>query len=223
MTRRICAVFDIDDTLYLERDYIRSGFEAVSRWIAQWIHIDSFAERCWRSFLLGRRGSIFDDVLRESGKHPTPGLVSALVEIYRAHTPAISLAADAREALQAISAFASIAIVTDGPATSQSRKAEVLNLPSLAAPIILTDILGDEFRKPHVRAFELVRKHSPALAYAYIADNPHKDFKAPKQLGWTTVRVRRPGSLQFAAESIQPLPDHEAPDCSGLAAYLAQL
>ena len=31
--------------------------------------------------------------------------------------------------------------------------------------------------------------------FAYVADNPQKDFAAPLQLGWLTVRIRRPGSL----------------------------
>ena len=29
-----CVVFDVDDTLYLERDYVRSGFHAVAQWMA---------------------------------------------------------------------------------------------------------------------------------------------------------------------------------------------
>ena len=27
-------VFDLDDTLYLERDFVRSGFAAVDRWVS---------------------------------------------------------------------------------------------------------------------------------------------------------------------------------------------
>src|SRR5207302_9076607 len=35
----LCVVFDIDDTLYLERDYVRSGFRAVGTWAEQWLRI----------------------------------------------------------------------------------------------------------------------------------------------------------------------------------------
>jgi len=223
MERRICAVFDIDDTLYLERDYVHSGFEAVGGWAAKWLHLDDFAERCWISFLAGRRGSIFDEVLRESGNEPTAGLVSALVEIYRSHTPSISLAPDALEALTEISRMASIAVVTDGPAVSQSRKVEALGLASFAAPILLTEVLGTEFRKPHPGAFEQVEKCRPASVYLYAADNPLKDFAAPKQLGWVTVRVRRPGGLHYAAENPAITPDYEMSDCSLLREVLAHL
>jgi putative hydrolase of the HAD superfamily len=223
MERRVCAVFDIDDTLYLERDYVHSGFEAVGRWAAKWLHIDDFAERCWGRFLGGRRSSIFDEVLSEFGQQPTAEVLSALVEVYRTHTPSIALAADAYDALNAISCTTSIAVVSDGPAASQSRKVEALGLASFAAPIVLTEALGTEFRKPHPRAFELVSQCRPASVYAYIADNPLKDFAAPKQLGWITIRVRRPDGLHYMVENPQITPDREMGDCSRLPELIAQL
>ena len=223
MRHNICAVFDIDDTLYLERDYVASGFQAAGRWAAKWIPIGDFAEQCWRRFAAGQRGSIFDEVLRESGREVDPELVSALVEVYRTHAPSIALAPDAARALKAISHVASIAVISDGPAASQSRKAEALGLSAFAAPIVLTDVLGSEFRKPHPRAFQQVQESRPAGAYLYIADNPLKDFAAPKQLGWTTVRVRRPHGLHFTMENPQIAPDWEMGDCSGLPELLAKL
>jgi putative hydrolase of the HAD superfamily len=223
MKRSICAVFDIDDTLYLERDYVRSGFEAVGHWAAKWIHIQDFAERCWRRFAAGGRGSIFDEVLCESGRQPARELISALVEVYRTHTPSIALAADASEALNAISRTASVAVVSDGPGASQSRKVEALGLDSFAAPIVLTELYGSEFRKPHPRAFEQVMHRRPASAYLYVADNPLKDFAAPRQLGWVTVRVRRPSGLHYAVENTEITPDCEMGDCSRLPEVLAQM
>ncbi len=149
MGRRICAVFDIDDTLYLERDYVRSGFEAVGRWVSDWLQIDNFANRCWSKFMAGRRGSVFNDALRDSGREPALALITALVEIYRTHAPSISLEPDAALALAALSQTASIAVISDGPAVSQSRKVEALGLGSFADPIILTEILGEGLGKPH--------------------------------------------------------------------------
>jgi putative hydrolase of the HAD superfamily len=221
--RDVCVVFDVDDTLYLETDYVMSGFNAVGQWAADWLSIPDFAERCWNRFIAGQRGSIFDEVLRESGKQPPAELISALVEVYRTHIPSIKLAPDASEALEAISRIASIAVISDGPAASQSRKAEALGLGSFAAPIILTEMFGTEFRKPRPRAFELVAERHPASVFAYIADNPLKDFAAPKQLGWITVRVRRPGGLHYAVEHPEITPDREMNDCCGLSELFAQL
>jgi putative hydrolase of the HAD superfamily len=216
----ICAVFDIDDTLYLERDYVRSGFEAVGQWVAKWFQIGDFAERCWCKFATGQRNSIFDSVLSDCGNRSTPELVSALVAIYRTHAPRITLAPDV---LDVLNADAPIAIITDGPMVAQSRKVEALRLATYASPIVLTETLGPEFSKPHPAAFEYVMHQRPADAYIYIADNPSKDFNAPKQLGWFTVRIRRPGSLHYAATHPDIAPDMELKDCSELPAILAQL
>jgi putative hydrolase of the HAD superfamily len=223
MKPSICAVFDIDDTLYLERDYVHSGFEAVGHWAAKWLRINDFAERSWNRFISGKRRSIFDEVLCESGRKANPELVSALVEIYRTHTPSIALAPDASEALEAISRIASIAVISDGPAASQSRKAEALGISSFAALIVLTEMFGTDFRKPQSRAFELVSQCSPAGVYAYIADNPLKDFTAPRQLGWITVRVRRRGGLYYAVEHPEITADREMHDCSGLCELFERL
>lgn len=223
MKQQICAVFDIDDTLYLERDYVRSGFDAVGRWAAQWIQIQDFGECCWNKFNAGKRKSIFDEVLCDSGRKAHSKIISTLVDIYRTHVPSIALAPDASEALDAISRIASIAVISDGPATSQSRKVEALGLRSFAAPIILTELMGSGFCKPDPRTFELVSQCHPTSTYVYIADNPLKDFAAPKQLGWTTVRVRRQGGLHYAIEHSGITPDREMDDCSGLADLLGHL
>lgn len=50
MTQRTAFVFDIDDTLYLERDYVRSGFRAVGEWARDRFGCDDFAARCWSRF-----------------------------------------------------------------------------------------------------------------------------------------------------------------------------
>ncbi|MGQ9635778.1 MAG: HAD family hydrolase, partial [Bryobacteraceae bacterium] len=61
------VAFDLDDTLYLERDYVRSGFEAVGEWAKERLGIGDFTQRAWRWFQQGRRGDIFNQVLVEIG------------------------------------------------------------------------------------------------------------------------------------------------------------
>lgn len=215
----ICAVFDIDDTLYLERDYVCSGFQTVGEWVARWFQVADFGERCWCKFAAGQRRSIFDSVLGECGIRSTPELISALVSLYRTHVPRIALAPDV---LDVLNAFAPIAIISDGPMVAQSRKVEALRLATYASPIVLTETLGPEFSKPHPAAFEYVMEQRPADGYIYIADNPLKDFTAPKQLRWFTARIRRPGSLHYELEN-KVAPDFELQECSELSGVLAQL
>jgi len=56
------VVFDLDDTLYLERDYVRSGFRAVDAWLASRGILGFFGE-AWANFENGLRGKAFDRAL----------------------------------------------------------------------------------------------------------------------------------------------------------------
>src|SRR5687767_11790302 len=114
-----CVVFDIDDTLYLEREYVRSGFRAVGNWARARLGIPDFAERSWRLFELGVRGSIFDDVLTESGVKPEPSLVRVLVGVYRGHEPSIAMLPDAADTVSRLRGRVILATLTDGPLESQ--------------------------------------------------------------------------------------------------------
>ncbi len=223
MNSTVCAVFDIDDTLYLEQDYVRSGFHSIGEWARSWLGIPDFGTRCWAKFQAGQRGSIFNAVLLECGLKPNPSLVSALIELYRSHRPDIALATDAAEMLSTIAGVVPIAVVTDGPAASQSRKCESLNLRQFADPIVLTDVYGEGFRKPHRRAFEYIVQCRPADRHLYVADNPLKDFKAPNALGWTTIRIRRPGGLHFHVDNQDSPAGYELPDCSSLPGIIRQM
>jgi putative hydrolase of the HAD superfamily len=217
----LCVVFDIDDTLYLERDYVVSGFAALGPWAHAWLGVPDFAERCRKEHDSGTRGRIFNKVLDDCGFAPSAEVIGTLIALYRAHVPDIRLCKDAASALEEISRTCPIAIITDGPAISQSRKAEALQLSRFAAPICLTELYGTECSKPSPVAFERVQRTIGASRFVYIADNPVKDFTAPATLGWDTIRVRRPGGIHYELESVAVKPDFEFPDCTELPRLLS--
>jgi len=219
----LCVVFDIDDTLYLERDYVCSGFAALSPWVKDWLGVDGFAERCRRAHESGVRGSVFNQVLDECGVAPASEILATLVGLYRNHTPEIAFCPDARDAITEARSRWPVAVITDGPAISQSRKAEALGLHSFASPILLTELLGRGCGKPSPVAFRKVEQAISSKRYVYVADNPAKDFHAPRQLGWSSVRIRRPEGLHFAVENGELMPDAELPDCAGLVRLLTDL
>ena len=216
-----CVVFDIDDTLYLERDYARSGFEAVGKVVEKRTGRSGFWQSAWKAFELGARGRVFDVALDELGIAKSDELIGELVTAYRCHQPQISLLPDARRCLEALGGRVKLAGVTDGPVESQHRKAEALDLLERLEPLVLTGELGSGFGKPHPRAFELVEAGTGAQGSRclYVADNPAKDFSGPRSLGWCTLRVRRPGGLHYERES-GPDVDAEVTDLAGLAALI---
>ncbi|MGI9069871.1 MAG: HAD family hydrolase [Bryobacteraceae bacterium] len=189
----LCIVLDLDDTLFLERDYVRSGFGAVGKWAYERFHIGDFAERAYQNFECGRRGDIFNAVLRECNCEPGPDDIQAMVRVYRKHYPIISLLPDAAEFLSRFRGVARMALISDGPLESQRRKFSALHLKDFFDFVVFTDIWGAAFAKPHPRAFQLIqhRLGTSKLRYIYVADNPYKDFDAPLALNWQTIRIRR--------------------------------
>jgi putative hydrolase of the HAD superfamily len=192
-----CIVLDIDDTLYLERDYVRSGFRAVGDWVAGAFGATGFFERAWTAFEEGHRGDIFNRCLAEVGVQAADA-VEQMVAVYRSHQPDIALMPDAQRFLDRVPA-GRLAVITDGPLASQQAKAHALQLSRWSETIVFTAEHGPGFPKPSPRAFQFVAERLQATGRrcCYIADNPLKDFQGPKSLGWRTVRIRRRGGLHF--------------------------
>lgn len=188
-------VFDLDDTLYPERDYVFSGFDAVDAWLRVKQGRNGFAVQAKARFEQGSRGRIFDEVLPVMGLHPARELIAAMLQAYREHIPQIALYPDAAEALKWADGQFNLALVTDGYAGVQERKIKALGLENRIPCRILTDTIGREFWKPSPEPFSRVMAHfpGPADGYVYVADNPRKDFIGPRQLGWRTIRIRRSG------------------------------
>ena len=193
----ITIVFDLDDTLYRECDFVRSGIRAVDVW-AQWqLGVHGFADAATLLWNAGLRKTVFDTALAQLGVAAEPSTVAAMVAVYRNHHPRIQLAPDAHAFLTADHGFG-LALISDGFGATQRNKVTALGLSGHAFdPIILTDDWGAEFWKPHRRAFEAVEAAHRGRSdrFVYVADNPAKDFLAPRALGWATVQIDRPGAI----------------------------
>ena len=191
-------VFDLDDTLILEKDFVYSGFKAVDYWLASYLAIDGFFESAWQLFGEGSRGNIFDLVLERAGYDASPELVHTMIHVYRNHKPQISLLPDSVELLRILGKNR-LALITDGYPKTQWNKIKALDLGSYIGKIIVTGDWGREFWKPHTRAFIEVSKEYSGPECIYIGDNPSKDFDAPRLLNWSpSIRIRRSGSQHEA-------------------------
>lgn len=204
------VVFDIDDTLYLERDYVASGFRATAAYVEHesGVPSDEVFAFLWNEFESGVRGRTFDILVASYPELAAVG-AAALVEVYRNHRPEISIEGSLASAIERLrEEDRRIGVISDGPVRSQSAKVSALGLERWTEAVVLTDRWGTEFRKPHPRPFlhfeELwgIRGHD----LAYIGDNPAKDFVTPNERDWATIRVRRAGQLHYEAEP--PTPAH---------------
>lgn len=203
MNKRL-IVFDIDDTLYLERDYVRSGFESVSSLVFEKYGHAGFFEAAWRIFEQGNRGNVFDLALAELDIDARIVEVGELIRTYREHDPQIQLLPDALEFLARIRQDADIAFVTDGPWESQNAKAKRLGLLEYSDQVIVTAERGRDWHKPSQTSFKYLEKTFSVSSgqCLYYADNPRKDFIGPNTLGWGSIRVRRPGGIYSNLEGL---------------------
>lgn len=196
-------VFDLDDTLYLEREYVRSGFIAVDRWLSRHLGLDGFFENAWELFETGIRYYIFDLVLKQFNIFSVE-LVQTLVKVYRCHLPDITLLPDAKHFLERQRSD-TLAMISDGHSEAQWLKIRALELEKYFGRIIVNDNKGKAFWKPHPWSYLCVQGDMPPECCTYIGDNPSKDFDVPLKLGWRpSIRIRRKGSLHF----LLPTPSH---------------
>jgi len=192
------VVFDLDDTLYPERDFAFSGFNAVAA--AFEAHLGErgkVAAEMRHLFDTEHRRRVFDVVLERRGIGQSGALIGPMIETYRSHRPSIVLAPDAEALLTRLRPRCRLGLISDGPAVMQQAKVEALGLTDRLDQIILTDELGPGFGKPDPRAFERMMRRLAveSRGCAYVADNAAKDFVAPNALGWTTVQIRRGGGI----------------------------
>lgn len=205
------VVLDLDDTLYLERDYVQSGFAAVAAHLASEWGVDAAAVRdhLWQRFTEGERGNHFDDLVSRDPALRDRVHVPDLVEVYRSHVPDIRLIPGIEGLVGALRAAGlRTGVISDGALASQQAKVDALGIDRLVeGPVVLTDVWGREGWKPHPRAFLHVQESwaLPPEDLVYVGDNPHKDFDAPRDLGWACLRLRLPGQLHMAvADRVVP-------------------
>lgn len=186
------VVFDLDDTLYSEKQYVRSGYKAVAKLLGD----EGLADRLWTYFESGKPA--IDELLNELGCVEKK---AECLEAYREQIPEITLYDGVTELIQELkSKGIKVGIITDGRVSGQKKKLAALGLDKLADDIIITDELGGiQFRKPCDIAFRIIqnRWRIPFEQMVYVGDNAEKDFQAPKQLGMRSVFFRNKDGIYF--------------------------
>ncbi|MBR5773987.1 MAG: HAD family hydrolase [Clostridia bacterium] len=189
------VIFDMDDTLYPEKDYVRSGYKQIA---LNNPDIVGMEQKLWQAFENGEQA--IDYVLQAQGVYSKEKAMECL-EIYRRQMPDIHLYNDARVLMDYLKdRRIRFGMITDGRPEGQWAKIEALGIRDCFEKIIVTDELGGvEFRKPNPLAFELMQKHFdvPFEQIVYIGDNPRKDFIAPQKLGMGCVHFLNKDGLYY--------------------------
>ncbi len=189
-------VFDVDDTLYPERQFVQSGYRAVADQLRRTLaREDRFEDWLWERFVNGKTDGAFDALNEHFHLDLDADAIARLVEHYRFHAPAITPFEGIHSLLKQLRATYRLGVLTDGPARMQLHKIKALGLVECFddSLVILTGALGPGCGKPSLAGFELIAKRAGVAhhACAYVGDNPAKDFVAPNALGWRTIQYHR--------------------------------
>ena len=219
---KACAavVFDLDDTLYLERQYVRSGAREAARAIADAEGLDP--ARTERELLAAVErepsGDPFGCWLRLRGLPPER--LATMLARYRSHPPAIELEPGVERLLDRLARTRALGLVSDGRLAQQRAKVEALGLRRWPFAVVLSDELGRDAWKPSplpfLRVLELLGVE-PKQA-VYVGDNPTKDFLGARRAGLLSIRLRRRGGLHAHTEprDAAERPDLETASLRGL-------
>jgi len=186
----LILVFDLDDTLFEELTYVRSGFRAVAAFLEErrLLPADAASAFLWEDLQRGR-GQNFDRLLQKYGIY-SKKLVGESLAVYRAHRPEIKPYPEAVKCLRRLAEYPKY-LVTDGNKLAQRKKMAALGIGGYFKYCYLTHCYGRKNAKPVPYCFLKIceRERVEPEEIVYIADNPHKDFVGIKPLGMRTIRV----------------------------------
>lgn len=192
------VIFDMDDTLISEKEYVKSGYMAVAKDMASAYSSQiSSAQECFVRLLdCFSKGSrqVFNEVLRSYKLADSKEEVSKWITCYRCHTPEIQFYDDVLPCLAMLRSHGiSTGLLSDGYLETQTRKCKALGIYELFDKVVLTEELGREFWKPHPRGFELIRDFFDCQwqEMVYVGDNPQKDFHIRANYPIHTVEIKR--------------------------------
>lgn len=201
------VIFDLDDTLISEKEYIKSGFKIVCNMISEQ-HNLNFDKVYQKIFKLFDEDSdyVFNRLLNYFNIEYEKEYILELLKIYRAHSPDISLFSDAEEILNyLVGKSYKLGIITDGYKITQNKKLESLDIDNYFDCIIITDELGKDYWKPHKKPYKLCSKNLSVdySSLIYVGDNIKKDFITANKLGMHTVQIVREDGVYKGLDSIE--------------------
>jgi putative hydrolase of the HAD superfamily len=168
-------VFDLDDTLYSEREFEKSAIEFVyNNFKIKHIELET---------ILKNRKNWIEQIIDDKNNQITLQMV---LDIYRNHFPTIQLYKDSKLFLEKLFSLGNeMSLITDGRSITQRNKLKALGIESIFNNIIISEEVDSV--KPSEINFRMVMNNKNPDNFIYIADNPNKDFITPNKLGWTSI------------------------------------
>lgn len=178
------VVFDLDDTLYSEMNYVLSGYKFLSELIEK-----LYSKSTYQTFIKALNEKVPDVFSYVIAEHKLPiTLKEHLILAYRYHAPNIKLHKGVMLTLEQLkSKNIPMYLITDGRGITQRLKISSLEIANFFESIFISEEVG--VGKPEPDSFIAIQRLHPNKSIVYVADNPKKDFISPKKLGWNSIGI----------------------------------
>jgi len=177
------VVFDLDDTLYKEIEYLKSAYREIAFFLQKEFDIPNPFHFMMRTYEEGK------NVFQELNTHYNLSFpLERYLLMYRNHFPEILLDGVVSTTLTYLQdQGCNIGLITDGRKITQRNKIKSLGLMEYLDENLI--VISEEFGtlKPNINNYLYFHKVFPDAEYFYIGDNPQKDFISPNILGWKTI------------------------------------
>ena len=201
------VVFDLDDTLISEVQYVKSGFRVVAEYLEKKYGFQGTYGELEKLFQKNRQ-LVFNRYLDSKNVTYSQEEIEKIVEIYKKHEPKIEFFPDVEATLILLKQYGiKSAILTDGIFSTQELKIKAVDGEKFFEEILYTDKLGRDAWKPSPRGFEVLKEKFD-ISYdemIYVGDNPKKDFMISKIHPVHTVRILRREAIYQNEEYLEEI------------------
>lgn len=206
-------VFDLDDTLVKEIDFLKSAFFEIAN------SIEAEVSSLYHQMLVWYfdNENVFQKLVQ---LYPDLSM-DLLKSKYRHHQPNFEKYSYVKDFLSELKQNRyRIGLITDGFSITQRNKISSLGIGGLFDLIVISEEFGSE--KPNEENYKVFHQFN-SDTYYYVGDNLKKDFVTPNKLGWITICLLDDGnnihSQNFDIEEFY-LPKYKIKDLSELLHYI---
>ncbi|MCK5824473.1 MAG: HAD family hydrolase [Ichthyobacteriaceae bacterium] len=188
-------VFDLDDTLYKEIDYLKSAYKTIVKTVKIDFDTNLSFSKLYTKY--SNQENVFEYIISVNKDIP----LDYLLNIYRFHFPDINISNSIFNFLGKLKQCNyKIGVITDGRSITQRNKLKALGIENLVDEILISEEFGSE--KPNDNNYLFFQNKYPAYKYFYIGDNVRKDFVTPNKLGWNTIGVKDIDNVNIHTQKI---------------------
>lgn len=190
------VIFDLDDTLYPQKEYSRQCLLATSDYISGLSGVDVKLIKKTLNEILDKNGIeykyAFNDLFTAIGFDGVPHL-KKILELFGACQPKLQLFDNVFEVLTSLKDAYRLALLTDGYEKVQHFKVRELGLNNFFEEILVTFTLGEENRKPSVMPYQIMLEKLGLEPFecVYVGNDPNRDFLACKKIGMKSLRINQ--------------------------------